>query len=634
MITAIIGDPGTQIAFSDSPLAVQPAGVNVAVEARIVNRPTITMALDPVAASYEAGGCTLEIFDDQGIIIGYIAARMAAGSDLYRQPVALRVNDMELRYQVGEYSRSEDTWSLRLVEAAELSRADVVTPTITREQFPQAPDASIGRAVPVIYGVVSSDYGGVRCPRVAVDTFVVAAHPCLAVHSCWVGQTSPATEWTSYVTSGWTYIHVRSDADYIMAAVSGRVDGNSQLIVNPLRVADALCSGAGVTIAWDAQTEALAAALDQRGVRFDFALDEPAALKMVLPEIAVCAGILWRNDQGFVRFFDPYGGDVVPVHHRAVDGWEESTEYDRLCSVADYRWRYDYDARRFLRAEVVRDETAVATYGPAKHEADLSYIRDDRAALVAISQSMPSGRPKSVACRMMMAEYGALGLHVGSVIRLDVDRPGVGGVCDYIVTRVTIDPASDAASLALASWYGTRPETPRRWIVQASATAGGTVTPKGISLVAHGGTLAITVAASTGYSLSHLYVDGADVKSQMVGGTYQLGVTSGHIVQAVYVADIPRRKVVTWVAGNGGMIEQAPHGARVYDSETYDDGAHVYGWVWPDVGWHVSSFVANGAEMKSQLVRDPGADTPGGAQAYKWDLGNIHADYDVGVSFG
>lgn len=636
MITAIIGSSGAQIAFSDTPIVNQPSGVTVAADARIVNRPTITMALDPNAASYEAGGCTLEIFDDQGIISGYITARMAAGSDLYRQPVLLRVNEgIELHYQVGDYSRSEDMWSLRLVETAELSRADVVTPTIAREQFPSAPDASIGRAVPVIFGVVSGDYGGVRCPRVAADTFVVAAHPCLAVHSCWVGQTSPATEWTSYVTSGWTYIHARSDADYIMATVSGRVDSNNQLIVNPLRVAEALCSGSGVTITWDAQTDALAAALDQRGSRFDFAIDEPVALKTVLPEIAICAGVLWRYDQGSVRFFDPYGGDVVSVHSLAVDGWEESAEYDRLCTVADYRWRYDYDARRFLRAEVVQDGAAISVYGKAKYEADLSCVRDDRAALAAISQSMQSGRPKSVACRMMVAEYAALGLHVGSVIRINGEKPGLGGVCDYLITRVTIDQASDAVSLQMASWYGTRPETPRRWLVQASSSPGGTVSPQGISLVAHGETLGLTVSAATGYSLSHFYVDGTDVKSQLVGGTYQLGVTSGHIVQVVYAADIPKRKVVTWVAGHsGGLIEQAPHGARVYDAETYDDGAHVYGWVWPDVGWSISSFVVNGTEMKAQLVRDPAADTPDGALAYKWDVGNVHIDYDVGVSFG
>ena len=639
MITAIIGSSGAQIAFSDTPIGDQPSGVTVAADARIVNRPTITMSLDPVAASYEAGGCTLEICDDQGIISGYIAARMAAGSDLYRQPVLLRVNEIELHYQVGDYSRAEDLWSISLVEAASLVRSDIVSHIISRDQFPDAPDVSVGRAIPIVYGVVAGDYGGVRCPRVGVDTFIVASHPCQAIHGCWVGQDRPSTSWTHYTSAApqqWTYIHTQSDSDYVMASVSGRMDAEGHLIVNPIQVAADLCAGSGVDLASDGDTASLAAALDSRGVRLDFAQDEPIALKTIIPEIASCAGILWRYDTGKIRFFDPFASPAS-VHHLAVDGWEERTDFSAARNVADYRWRYDYDSRRYLRAEIVRDEASVTAYGRVPYEADLPCVRDDRAALAAISQAVQSGgRPKAVTCRMMIQEYAALGLHVGSVIRLDTDKPGLGGASDYLITRVTIDQASDAVSLQLISWYGTRTETPRRWLVQTSTSTGGTISPQGMSLVADGGTLTITVTASTGYSLSHLYVDGVDHKADVVSGTYQVGpISSGHIVHAEFAADTPRWTVVTWVADHvGGYIEQQPHGARVYDSETYDDGVHIYGWVWPDPGKGVLSFLVDGAESKSQLVRDSSVDMPSGAEAYRWDIGDIHRNHEVGVQFG
>jgi hypothetical protein len=94
------------------------------------------------------------------------------------------------------------------------------------------------------------------------------------------------------------------------------------------------------------------------------------------------------------------------------------------------------------------------------------------------------------------------------------------------------------------------------WTIDASAGAGGTITPSGPVSVPHGGSRTFSVSANQGFTVSDVTVDGASVGAV---ATYTFSdVTAAHTIRAAFVAQTPSY-TITASAGPNGTI--SPSGA-------------------------------------------------------------------------
>ena len=113
---------------------------------------------------------------------------------------------------------------------------------------------------------------------------------------------------------------------------------------------------------------------------------------------------------------------------------------------------------------------------------------------------------------------GNTGYHVADVL---VDGSSVGAVTTYTFTSVTVATHTISATFAINSYT-----------LSASATAGGSISPPGVTTLDWNGSQAYTMTADPGYLLVALLVDGASVGAP---ATYTFSsVAANHTISAQY----------------------------------------------------------------------------------------------------
>ncbi|MEG0218278.1 MAG: hypothetical protein RR655_08165, partial [Raoultibacter sp.] len=101
---------------------------------------------------------------------------------------------------------------------------------------------------------------------------------------------------------------------------------------------------------------------------------------------------------------------------------------------------------------------------------------------------------------------------------------------------------------------------PTMHAITATATAGGSIAPVGVSSVPEGGQMDYKFAAENGYSLTRVEVDGVANAAALAQASYQfVAVTADHAIHAVFTADKPidpaqRYTVEAQVDGGGGTV--------------------------------------------------------------------------------
>lgn len=154
-----------------------------------------------------------------------------------------------------------------------------------------------------------------------------------------------------------------------------------------------------------------------------------------------------------------------------------------------------------------------------------------------------------------------------------VDGVSVGAVTSYTFYDVI---ANHTISAAFA---------PVTFTITSTAGANGTVSPSGITTVAKGGSLTITVTPNTGYKVLRLIVDG---KKLLPAGSYTFSnVTANHDFAAYFT---PLTYTITSSAGAGGSI--APAGTI-----TFNYGASQTYAITPSAGYHIADVVVDGASV-------------------------------------
>ncbi|MEG0218210.1 MAG: hypothetical protein RR655_07825, partial [Raoultibacter sp.] len=165
------------------------------------------------------------------------------------------------------------------------------------------------------------------------------------------------------------------------------------------------------------------------------------------------------------------------------------------------------------------------------------------------------------------------------------------GVPSYTLPAVTKD-----TTLAVSFVAGTTPPLPTQHSLTATATAGGSISPRGETQVHQGGQLLYTFAAEEGYTLTKVEVDGGAAKGgsdlsaeQLAQGFYRfVGVGGPHTIHATFTADKPvvpesRYSVSASVdATGGGSVSPA-------QTENIAAGTPVVFTFVPDAGKVVSS---------------------------------------------
>ncbi|MGH2570718.1 MAG: T9SS type A sorting domain-containing protein, partial [bacterium] len=153
-----------------------------------------------------------------------------------------------------------------------------------------------------------------------------------------------------------------------------------------------------------------------------------------------------------------------------------------------------------------------------------------------------------------------VGYHVLDVL---VDGASVGAVSSYTFTSVT-DDHTIAASFAAQTYT-----------IAASAGPGGTITPDGVVVVAHGDTLAFMIVADSTYHTADVSVDGVSIG--VVSAYTFSNVMADHSIEASFALDT---FTIAASAGSGGSIDPSgsvsvAYGDSISFTMTPDSGYHV-----------------------------------------------------------
>ncbi|MBQ1652788.1 MAG: MucBP domain-containing protein, partial [Bacteroidales bacterium] len=174
------------------------------------------------------------------------------------------------------------------------------------------------------------------------------------------------------------------------------------------------------------------------------------------------------------------------------------------------------------------------------------------------------------------------GYHIADVL---VDGQSVGALASYTFPNVMSDHTIEATFEA---------DAPNTYTITASAGNGGTITPNGAVTVEEGIDKTFAIAASTGYHIADVLVDGQSVGA-VVSYTFQ-NVNANHTIEATFEADAtPNTYTITATAGNGGTI--TPNGTI-----TVNEGADQSFTITPNAGYRIASVLVDNADATSQLV--------------------------------
>jgi hypothetical protein len=154
-----------------------------------------------------------------------------------------------------------------------------------------------------------------------------------------------------------------------------------------------------------------------------------------------------------------------------------------------------------------------------------------------------------------------------------VDGASVGAISSYTFSNVTANHTISATFTASS------------YTITASAGTGGSISPSGSVSVNHGANQTFTIAASTGYSISSVTVDGV---SQGAISSYTFSnVTAAHTISATFAV---RTYAITASAGTGGTI--SPTG-----SISVNHGANQAFTISASTGYSIASVTVDGASQ-------------------------------------
>jgi hypothetical protein len=146
-----------------------------------------------------------------------------------------------------------------------------------------------------------------------------------------------------------------------------------------------------------------------------------------------------------------------------------------------------------------------------------------------------------------------------------VDGVSVGTGPSYTFSNVVADHTI-VASFSAATY-----------VINASATTGGTISPSGSVSIGYGGSQSFTITANSGYHISDVTVDGSSVGA--VSSYPFTGIVANHTIAASFAANTAQT-ITSSVSGTGGIISPAgavsvPYGQSQIFTISSTSGYHI-----------------------------------------------------------
>jgi hypothetical protein len=115
------------------------------------------------------------------------------------------------------------------------------------------------------------------------------------------------------------------------------------------------------------------------------------------------------------------------------------------------------------------------------------------------------------------------------------------------------------------------------YVINASATTGGTISPSGSVSIGYGGSQSFTITANSGYHISDVTVDGSSVGA--VSSYPFTGIVANHTIAASFAANTAQT-ITSSVSGTGGIISPAgavsvPYGQSQIFTISSTSGYHI-----------------------------------------------------------
>jgi hypothetical protein len=399
--------------------------------------------------SYEVSGISIEFNDTDRYF-----REMMTSSDRYiaGSKVELFTEEDILIYTgtVEKWQFSEDAFVLSIND--KLSGLETLLPgSITLDAFPAAPEDADGESIPIIYGSLYEEKGAVKCWKAKdTDLFLLARHHCKDLMGTTVfeedGTGITGAALINDETDGYAYIQCSGAESFIFANVYGAVDGDDNLIDDPIDVLKHMIANF-TTMSYNEEAMDTAQALMQeRGYKITSIIDEQKNFNDFIVTFCFsfdCDFHIGKGNEIVITLLNRT--TLTPVKsftsHQIVDFKMDELPED-IRNKVKYQYKYNYVDDKYNKAPVYSKDSSIANWGEfynRNETLDLQYVIDDLSAFDVVQRYVIQRKNPSRVAQMDIPLSVFSGVELADIIEVQHPSAIDDNKRKYQVRRIDVN---------------------------------------------------------------------------------------------------------------------------------------------------------------------------------------------------
>lgn len=413
--------------------------------------------------SYEISGMSIDLDDTDRFF-----RKMMSGVNQYIAAKKIQIfdenNTVIYTGNVEKWAFGENSFTLNINDR--LSGLDAVLPkTATKADYHDMPSEGDGSSIPIIYGLLETPGGAVKCWKVAAKKYLLASHQCMALHGVYDSNGADISSDFSLTVEGdgasqRAYI-VYGGAqdpghDFICVNVSGKNSGGA-LIDHPLdALADLVASATAFSIYeetpgdWNKKKDIMTS----RGYKISALLSDQISLKDFLVGFSFsfdCDFFLSRTNQLVISILDwDKMTSAKLLDEKTISSYTLNVLPEAIHNRVKYKYHFDPAGEKFLLEPEYLSMDSIAHWGEFFNKSEsleLKYVKEELTALDVVQRyAFQKKNPRrSIQVDLPLEEF--VGLDIADIIEISHPSAIDTDPRKYQIRRVDIDFLADAVQM-------------------------------------------------------------------------------------------------------------------------------------------------------------------------------------------
>lgn len=520
-----------------------------------------------IQRTFENKQTNLKIIDDDGSFTAEFNRN--ENKEYYGSPVTATV--IEGNYTLTEhYLRIEDLncseGEINIICSFLIDGITEVFPknTISISQYPNRPENSEGKIIPIVAGVINKSGGTLTCYRINGYKYVIADHYIKSIESAYKADGTAITSYNliNDATDGRSYIYANNiTEDYILINCSGYVDSLGNLIENPTLFLQYFIEDFTQLTPNYISFNPVITVHDERNYKISKILNTTTQLKDLLTDFCLNFNLIYfPSDSGKLTIIRPDQDEVTPVlSFTENDIFSITPEIEENGDIRnEFRYTYNFETKSGSYSssisglsQVLRDELAytwISDTNTAKDVTERFLVfrkNGERKVTITVPLNLYLNNFISLPPFYQFESGGFLGaedsngfLFLEPIKNIVNQRNGVSDIVslqhpqlisndaeNYIITKEKRDYTNNVATLELMLW-----RLRDIYVIHSYITDGsGTLNKESYENVNRGDSFSVTCTPATNYTINETFLDG---DSQGATNTVNLtNVIANHEIQ-------------------------------------------------------------------------------------------------------